>query len=113
MKKIIFNGEAFEVISSDMLYDDICEALERHRYPSLYKAYEKPSEKKVEIFNDWVEWSKGVNIVKPIEIIARNANTFTLGAVIEKNGVFLALCITKAHNRAYIVDKALFERLEA
>ena len=86
-------------------------------YVDIYDAYKNPSEAKVSIWNEWVSWTRDVNIfddryeVRNLSICATNCQCFTVCAIIREfdrdeigNHLPVATYImvaTKNHNYLY------------
>ena len=62
----------------------------RYTYSDIYNAYQKPSEAKVSIWNEWVSWAKDVNTfddtyeVHDLRIGSANCFVFTVVAIIRE-----------------------------
>ena len=62
----------------------------RYTYADIYEAYQKPSEAKVSIWNEWIQWARDVNMfddtheVKNLSISARTNQMFTVCAIIRE-----------------------------
>lgn len=67
---------------------------------NLYECYDRPSNTKREIFNDWWAWSKRNN-VKDFGIYTYNGFMFTLTGRIEIEGQEYAIYITKTRQELY------------
>lgn len=48
------------------------------RYDNIYKAYEKPSATKINIWNEWCEWCEETFKHYDISVASRNCNVFTI-----------------------------------
>lgn len=86
-------------------------------YTDIYDAYQKPSEAKVSIWNEWVDWARDVNTfdytyaVKNLSICATTCQTFTVCAIVrefdeDEIGNYLPVATyimvaTKYHNYLY------------
>lgn len=95
-----------------------------HKYQDIYDVYKRPSETKVSVWNEWVNWSRYVNNyndhyeVENLSICANNNQTFTVCAIIREfeedeignyligNRIPVATYIMKAtryHNYLYLL----------
>lgn len=73
-------------------------------YEDIFKAYEKPSQTKINIWADWVQWFSEIKAdYKEIWIPSRNHNIFTIGFKFEKNGFKYRGYITPTHNKVVII----------
>ena len=65
----------------------------RYTYADIYDAYQKPSEAKVSIWNEWVDWARDVNMldgtyeVLDLRIGSASCFMFTVVAVIREFAV--------------------------
>lgn len=89
----------------------------RYTYADIYDAYQKPSEAKVYIWNEWVQWARDVNTfddtyeVHDLRISSANCFMFTVCAIIREfaeddsgNRLTVAtyiMRVTKNHNYLY------------
>ena len=101
------NGETFEVIKPRKF--DVRKAIERlsrNTRKDLYAHYEKPSKKKIEIWHNWLDWA----LETPVDcfnVTSANTQQFTIEGVLydEETGEDIGLiCITKSHNRLYLIN---------
>lgn len=91
-----------------------------YKYVDIYDAYKRPSEAKVSVWNEWVNWAREVNIfnypyvVKNLSICATTCQTFTVCGIIreyDEDEIYRKLCYipvatyimvaTKNHNYLY------------
>lgn len=93
-------------------------------YTDIYDAYKNPSEAKVSVWNEWVQWARDVNTfddtyeVRNLSICATNCQTFTVCAIIREfdaDDIYRKLCgshlpaatyimiATKYHNYLYLL----------
>ena len=93
----------------------------RTKYVDIYDAYQKPSEAKVSVWNEWVSWAKDVNMldgtyeVHDLHICSANFARFTVVATIrefdvDEIGNYLRVAtyimvVTKSHNYLYKLCK--------
>lgn len=91
----------------------------RYTYADIYDAYQKPSEAKVSIWNEWVHWANDVNMfdgtyeVHDLRIGSASCFMFTVVAVIREfavdetsNRIAVAtyiMRVTKYHNYLYLL----------
>ena len=89
----------------------------RHKYVDIYAAYKRPSDAKVSVWNEWVDWANYVNMlsgtyeVKDLSICDTTCQTFTVCSIIrefdrDENGNYLTVATyimiaTKNHNYLY------------
>lgn len=89
----------------------------RYTYADIYDAYQKPSEAKIHIWNEWVQWARDVNMfdgtyeVHDLRIGSASCFTFTVVATIrefavDETGNRLAVAtyimrVTKCHQYLY------------
>lgn len=77
----------------------------RNTYENIFKAYEKPSIAKKEIWNDWVDWfvnsSEGNNDF--ISICSRNVYHFSINGILTFKGIKYSFLITSTKNEVYLI----------
>ena len=89
----------------------------RTKYVDICDAYKKPSEDKVSVWNEWIQWAEDVNMfddtheVKNLSICATTCQTFTVCAIIREldedasgnylTGATYIMVVTKSHNYLY------------
>ena len=99
-KYIEINGVEFELVKGSI--DTVGEWQKvfsrSHRYDNIFKAYNKPSARKVAIWNGWKEWADAMPCKLWIE--SRSCNFFTIGGFTEWNNKRYWLRITRCHNYA-------------
>ena len=108
------NGVDFEIHKSRKIKnaDAYIEAAKTspYMYEDIYECYEKPSNIKVNIFKEWIEWARDFNInsdfgthIIYMRITSFSFNQFTLGAVMYIDDKPYGLIhITKCHNCIYV-----------
>ena len=109
MKKIELNGRIFE--AREKYRDFKGETVEqyfnpRYTYNDIFDAYDRPSQAKIEIWNDWERWAREQGFSVWIE--SRNCFMFTIGfvgyihetdeTITEYRGI-----ITPSHNKVVII----------
>ena len=104
MKTIEINGHVFEVIKRRTPI----EANLRHVFgcdSDIYKCYDRPSQYKVAIWHNWLEWALNTNNVASFYISGHNCMQFTISGCYQdpNTGDIYNLYITRDHNRAYLV----------
>lgn len=74
----------------------------------LADCYDRPSSKKIDIFNDWDNWARDTQEVSGMGVTSFNTFSFTLRAdynldvrTLLAEGEFV---ITKSHNKLYLFD---------
>ena len=73
-------------------------------YEDIFKAYEKPSQTKINIWAEWVEWFSEIKAdKKEIWICSRNSNFFSICFKFDKNGFKYRGHITPTHNKVVII----------
>jgi hypothetical protein len=101
-KAIEINGIYFEVInpreSIETKYVKHCSG------KSLYNYYDKPNTTKIEIYNEWKQWADTTDNISYFGVTGANYNAFSLGFIIEHNGIQYLARITKEHNRLYKIN---------
>lgn len=107
---MVINGEEFEVIKPRK-YTPIPQRISRWDCLDIYEAYERPSQYKVSIFNEWREWAPfewkkdGEYFVTDFRITSHNCFAFVLGFNLyeRSTGEFIGTGhITRDHNRIYL-----------
>lgn len=110
MKNVEINGVQFEVSKRRYTRDEITSiALDGGR--NLYHFYDRPSHAKESIYQEWLDWSHGVNGLFYWGVRSANTFQFTLGGIIENDGNVVdelgrgdyVVYITASHNRLYEV----------
>ena len=99
----LIQGRSFEVkkVSGDMLNYMADRCVKGYRL--LDDCYDRPSQAKREIYNDWMEWAGNIYTMYSFGITSFNTCFFTLEGVIEKSdGKLEVLHITKSRNIVYI-----------
>lgn len=107
MKWIEINGEWFEVIHSKYT-DDMIEHHD-HDYrgrKTLYDFYDRPSDIKQRIWEDWLDWAaQTYPVVSNMLVTGASHFSFTIGAYYvdpDTNEIIGYIKITKDHNRLYL-----------
>lgn len=93
-KTITINGIEFEKVRGSV--NDIDTNLK-----TLYEAYDRPSQAKVGIYNEWCEYAKKVN-ASNYGIASYNIMMFTFDFMFSYNDTIYYAHITPSHN--YIVE---------
>lgn len=119
MHEIEIEREWFQVetLTADESANAIHACDHRYTYANIYDAYQKPSEAKVYIWNEWVSWAKDVNMlngtyeVRDLRIGSASCFMFTIVATIrefavDETGNRIAVAtyimrVTKYHNYLY------------
>lgn len=70
----------------------------------LYRIYKKPSEIKLAIWNDWVDWANHCIFVPYIQVRGGNPNFFTIEGLILIDATWYYIEITKSHNYLYPIE---------
>lgn len=90
MKKTIeINGQSFELVK---------DAYKEVRYCSLYHAYNNPSYRKQQIYENWKDWTRLCNRCTRFGVHSRNSHFFTLTGTIIDNDAIYDFTITHSHN---------------
>lgn len=106
MKTIDICGTRFEVIKPRK---PITDCTEKTRFRGLEYYYDKPSQTKVAIYNDWYDWKKEVDrtefgFVENFGVSSANSHQFSISfRMVWMNHIYLAL-ITRDHNRLYLLQ---------
>ena len=104
-KYMTINGVKFELIKTPKTKDLI--AHWRYAGRTLNDCYEKPSQIKREIYDEWLEWYYGADYVQAFGVASYNGFNFTIGALLigENMAGFPIgyIQITKTHNRIYML----------
>lgn len=97
------NGEQFEVIRSKKTDDLVKWHTTHYIARSLYECYERPSDAKIGIFEEWEEWAaQTYPVVYQFGITSYNGFRFTLGALYDGELGEGYIQITANHNRLYL-----------
>lgn len=104
------NGRTFEVYrpntSTGEQINHVCltKCNTYYYYDDIFKAYDRPSHRKVNIWGDWVQWFSEIKANnKEIWIASRNSNFFSIGFRFEKGGFKYRGYITPTHNKVVII----------
>ena len=91
-KNILLNGIPFEL---DLKYPSHNKKVGYHG--DIEEAYERPSSRKIAIYNEWWHWFKQHN--GACGVSSKNCNFFTISGYVEdENGKLYHCYITPAHN---------------
>lgn len=113
MKYLDFAGRRFELVNADTVAGQtiVNRCLSPVRYSNIFEAYGRPSQTKVEIWDDWKEWFNNIRNIEQshktysvfIFIYSRCTSNFTIvfNAVKGERNIFGY--ITKDHNKAVII----------
>ena len=105
-KYMEINGMDFEVIKPRKWnVKAAIERLAREPRKDLYSHYERPSAKKVGIWNKWLDWALE-SPVNALTVSSASPFQFTINGILynpETDEDIGLLHITKAHNRLYIL----------
>ena len=114
MKKLTINGIVFEVVNSKK-YPTTVESVNRYmdRFTgrSLWDCYDRPSEIKESIWDNWRYWMHDSNVneneysVQYMQVSSYNSMMFTIDALVfdKQDYIKYFLHITPTHNYAYPV----------
>ena len=100
MKLLEIHGKNFELIRPKQLSD--YDKVAFHSRPDLFDYYEKPSQTKIAIWEDWIEWFCNTRGISNYYISSANCMQFTITASYRdnENNKYI-MVITKEHNRIY------------
>ncbi len=106
MKTIEICGETFEVIKPRKPISDFSVYT---RYRTLNDYYQKPSQSKISIYNEWCEWLNEVfnsdnGYVTNFGVSSANTFQFTLTFRLEWLDNIYVGYITRDHNRLYLLQ---------
>ena len=102
-KFIDINGKTFELINTKKEVD-----LRHHDYlgrRTLFDFYDKPSEAKQAIWDEWLTWEHETPCVYDMRVTAASCYMFTLGAYfvdVKTDEIIGYFTITREHNRLYM-----------
>ena len=99
-KYTTINGVDFETYKSKVTKQNIW-----HNPKRLDECYDRPSEYKIEIYYDWLDWFDQTENVYSFGITSYNIYQFTLGGVLfdlETGEDIGYIKITRDHNRLYL-----------
>lgn len=106
---IVINDRVFEVLNNGTKEAEsinhmvISKCNTYYYYDSIYTAYDRPSARKVDIWEQWKRWFNGVNgNNKDIWICSRNSNFFSIGFKFKHNGVSVRGKITPSTQKVVI-----------
>lgn len=69
----------------------------------IYRVYGRPSDSKVSIWHDWVDWANRDDVMANLQIAGTSCMFFSISGNVIVNGEKYLLYITYANNRAYKV----------
>ena len=101
MKTLTIGNETFEVCNPRVKPSMYSTVRSYKTYGWGYTpndVYTRPSATKQSIFDSWDRWAYD-NHVEYFGITSHNAQTFTLGGIVNVNGQWYFVKITKAHNK--------------
>ena len=104
MKYTNINGIDFETHKSKRTKEMIDWHMKNYLNRDLYDHYEKPSNSKLEIYKNWLDWYLSTDYVLAFEVTSANIFGFTLGCVlVEPKTIKIIgyIRITKEHNYLY------------
>ena len=67
----------------------------------IYDVYGRPSDRKVSIWHSWANWFLNEARTARFGICSHNCNFFSIEGIVEFEGKWYYLWITKTYNRAY------------
>jgi len=109
MKNTMINSKEFEVVTGEKAKQAIINRIERaNLYNTIFDIYGRPSNTKISIYNDWMEWFYDINNkdgmhTSRMGCICGGSSTFSIGAkYTSETGEKIYLYITKDHNKVVI-----------
>lgn len=104
-KNMVINGVTFEVKKS-VSYGDFCKSNLSPRR-NLFDCYNRPSQRKVNIWSEWCEWSCDTEGASFPTVSSYNVHRFTVEMTYTDPETLnqYVLEITQVHNRAYPVEE--------
>lgn len=115
MKTVTIFNRTFELVESKkypITVDTVNNYMSRYLGKNLLNFYNKPSDTKCAIYNDWRQWASKSRLdnnyddsVEYMQVASANCMTFTIDALVfDKHGfIKYMLHITKSHNYVYPV----------
>ena len=101
---ITINGAVFEVLKSEV---NVCDYfVSGADYNAIYKAYDRPSFRKVSIWTEWCKWcfdNIHNGIPCTISICSHSCTQFSISGKVQYGDHVYGLRITKAHNMAFLI----------
>ena len=101
-KTITINGVEFENITAPKQRAAIVDDIDRTSLVSIFDIYNRPSNTKIDIFNEWENFFDDISSAR-FGCLRGSSNTFSYGAVASYAGRELYFYITKDHNRVVVV----------
>ena len=100
MKLLKINSKNFELIKPKQLpnYNDVA----FHSRWDLFSFYGRPSQRKIDIWSDWIEWFCDTDGISNYYVSSAGSSTFAITASYrDSEGNKYIMYITKSHNRIY------------
>ena len=100
------NGIYFETHKSKHAQNMIYCHLKHYSNKDLYNHYEKPSDLKIAIYNEWLDWYlENDSSLAFFEVTNASIFQFTIGCILlnDKNEYIGYIRITKEHNYLYLI----------
>ena len=96
------NGVTFQVYHVEGNIEQMASDVIR-RSKRLHDCYDRPSARKLIIYNEWMKWGRGVENLYTFDIDTYNTNIFTLSGVIENDDSIEVIHITPTKHILYTV----------
>jgi hypothetical protein len=108
-KTLTINGVNFEVKTprkNKLSLESVINTLDRNAGRTIYDCYDRPSEVKLSIYNEWLDWYTGCDddTVDYFGVSSYNGFNFSLQALAEVDGYYYLISITKANNTATLIE---------
>ena len=105
MKTIKINGEIFQLVEKRDK-EALAERVQHHKdfytHKTIWNAYGRPSQTKVEIWEYWDNWAYDTAEVTYLEVSGAGSHFFSIEAVVELDGVEGIMTITAYNNKIEI-----------
>lgn len=113
MKYLEFAGRRFELVNADSVAGKaiVNRCLSPIQYSNIYDAYDRPSQTKIEIWDDWKKWFDNIHNIEQSHksysgfmfIYSRCTTNFTIVFNAVKGERTIFGYISKDHNKAVII----------
>ena len=99
MKTMEVNGIVFEVTQARKYESSRILFIKKSTGQGLSYFYNRPSETKKEIYNEWERWAYETKGCEYFGITGANCMTFSIGFLLEYDEHYYIGIVTKAHNK--------------